>query len=407
MRKIRKVKLFFWTVCLLAAMWSQTCQAWGAEQGENPVIEEPSMLYAKSAVLMDGDTGRVLYAKDGYNQMPMASTTKVMTCILALENGAGEEIVQVSANAAAQPDVQLNMNTGEQYYLKDLLYSLMLKSHNDTAVAIAEHIAGSVEAFAGMMNAKARELGCENTYFVTPNGLDGEDGGGVHSTTARDLAAIMSYAIRNEKFLAITQTPDYSFTDLEGRRIFNVHNTNALLGTMDGLLSGKTGFTGDAGYCYVCAVRKENRTFVIALLACGWPNNKTYKWQDTRKLVDYADANFHYQAINQRGSLGALIVREGIPVSEAMGETAYANIETEQIPEGQDRILLRDDETIEVREEIPRILQAPVRAGEQAGTIAYTLNGQILRQAPVIISTSIDKIDYKWCCRKILECFCL
>lgn len=120
----------------------------------------------------------------------------------------------VSKNAAAQPEVKLGLKEGEQYYLEDLLYSLMLKSHNDTAVAIAEHIGGSVEGFAHMMNEKAKEIGCTSTHFVTSNGLDGADAGGVHETTARDLALIMSYAIKNKTFLHITQTRDYSFYDL-------------------------------------------------------------------------------------------------------------------------------------------------------------------------------------------------
>lgn len=127
----------------------------------------PGNLYALSAVLMDGDSGRVLYEKEGYTARPNASTTKVMTCILALEKGSGDDYVMVSENAASQPEVKLNLKEGEQYYLEDLLYSLMLKSHNDTAVAIAEHIGGSVEGFAKMMNAKAKEIGCTNTHFVT------------------------------------------------------------------------------------------------------------------------------------------------------------------------------------------------------------------------------------------------
>ena len=131
------------------------------------VQEEPQGLYAMSAVLMDGDSGRVLFEKDGYIFRPNASTTKVMTCILALENSKGDEIVTASSNAAAQPDVQLNMQEGEKFYMEDLLYSLMLKSHNDTAVAIAEHIGGTVENFAEMMNQKAKELGCRDTHFVT------------------------------------------------------------------------------------------------------------------------------------------------------------------------------------------------------------------------------------------------
>ena len=234
----------------------------------------PGNLYALSAVLMDGDTGRVLYEKEGYTARPNASTTKVMTCILALENGAGDDYVEVSKNAASQPEVKLNLKEGEQYYLEDLLYSLMLKSHNDTAVAIAEHIGGSVEGFARMMNEKAKEIGCTNTHFVTPNGLDSADAGGIHQTTARDLALIMSYAIKNKTFLHITQTRDYSFSDISGKRQFSVHNANAFLDITQDAVSGKTGFTGNAGYCYVAACENEGRTFIISLLGCGWPNNK-------------------------------------------------------------------------------------------------------------------------------------
>ena len=131
----------------------------------------PGNLYALSAVLMDGDSGRVLYEKEGETPRPNASTTKVLTCILALENGQGDDYVQVSSRAASQPEVRLGIREGEQYYLEDLLYSLMLQSHNDTAVAIAERIGGSTEGFAAMMNQKAEELGCTDTHFVTPNGL--------------------------------------------------------------------------------------------------------------------------------------------------------------------------------------------------------------------------------------------
>ena len=199
----------------------------------------PGNLYALSAVLMDGDSGRVLYEKEGYTARPNASTTKVMTCILALEKGSGDDYVMVSENAASQPEVKLNLKEGEQYYLEDLLYSLMLKSHNDTAVAIAEHIGGSVEGFAKMMNAKAKEIGCTNTHFVTPNGLDSADAGGIHQTTARDLALIMSYAVKNKAFLHITQTRDYSFSDITGKRQFSVHNANAFLDMTSDAISGK------------------------------------------------------------------------------------------------------------------------------------------------------------------------
>ena len=231
-----------------------------AADGEN--------LYALSAVLMDGENGRVLYGKEAYKGRPNASTTKVMTCILALELAKGDDYVQVSGNAASQPQTRLGMREGQQFYLEDLLYSLMLKSHNDSAVAIAEHIGGSVEGFAEKMNEKAKELGCKDTHFVTPNGLDGEDEGGIHHTTARDLALIMAYAIKNATFVHITQTRDYTFTDISGKKHYSVHNTNAFLDMETGVISGKTGFTGNAGYCYVCAVRQDERLFIVALLGC-------------------------------------------------------------------------------------------------------------------------------------------
>ena len=214
-------------------------------------------LYAKSAVLMDADSGRVLYGKEEEQFLANASTTKIMTCILAIESGRLDETVTVSQHAASMPKVHLGMTTKDTFLLKDLLYSLMLESHNDSAVAIAEHVGGSVEKFAEMMNEKAKEIGCEHTHFITPNGLDAKDETGSHGTTAKDLATIMSYCIKNDTFLKITQTKQYSFQNVERSRNFTCNNHNAFLQMMDGALSGKTGFTADAGYCYVGALKRE------------------------------------------------------------------------------------------------------------------------------------------------------
>ncbi len=188
--------------------------------------EEPadSELYARSACLMDADSGRVLYEKDGEEKRPNASTTKIMTCILALENGNPDDTVTATKRAAGQPKVHLGVHEGDQFRLNDLLYSLMLESHNDSAVMIAEHIAGSVEDFAGMMNQKAQEIGCENTYFITPNGLDDQNEQGVHGTTAQDLARIMRYCImqspKREEFLAITHRRRRILSGIWKRRSF-------------------------------------------------------------------------------------------------------------------------------------------------------------------------------------------
>lgn len=274
--------------------------------------EDDLTLYARSAVLMDADSGRVLYEKDGYTHMPNASTTKILTCILAIESGKMEDSAVVSAYAASMPKVRLGMEKGDTFLIKDLLYSLMLESHNDSAVVIAEHIGGSVETFAAMMNEKAEELGCKDSYFITPNGLDAQDENGIHGTTARDLALIMSYCLENDTFLQITGTADYSFTNKEGTRQYSCYNHNAFLSMMEGALSGKTGFTGNAGYCYVGALRQGDRTFTVALLACGWPNNKSYKWADTKTMLNYALEHYQYEEVFEHGGVLA-----DIPVENA------------------------------------------------------------------------------------------
>lgn len=216
----------------------------------------------------------------------MASTTKIMTCILVLENTDPSDTAAASENAAMQPKVHLGVQKGETFYVKDLLYSLMLESHNDAAVILAEKTAGSVEAFAEKMNQKAEEIGCSDTHFVTPNGLDDEDAGGEHATTAVDLARILRYCImqspKRDEFLEITRTKTYEFSDVEQKKHYSCYNHNAFLDMMEGALTGKTGFTGKAGYCYVGALESEGRTFVVALLGCGWPNNRSYKWTDTK-----------------------------------------------------------------------------------------------------------------------------
>lgn len=376
------------------------------ENTEKETADSPGSLYALSAVLMDGESGRILYEKDGETPRPNASTTKVMTCILALENGAGDDYVMVSDKAAAQPDVQLGMREGEQYYLEDLLYSLMLMSHNDTAVAIAEHIGGSTEGFARMMNEKAKEIGCTDTYFITPNGLDAEDGKGVHHTTARDLALIMRYAIRSETFLKITQTREYSFTDLNEKREFSVHNTNALLTMTDGVLSGKTGFTGDAGYCYVCACEKDEKTFVVSLLGCGWPNNKGYKWKDSVKLLDYGEDNFDYEKFWKDLKFPEVPVKDGVEKNSSFGDTAVVSgIPSVSEKEKNKKILMKKGEKISCRLEMPEKLQAPVKKGNRIGTLIYSLGEEELASYPVLADRNVEKVSYGWCVDQVFHDF--
>ena len=372
-------------------------------------------LYALSAVLMDGENGRVLYGKEAYKGRPNASTTKVMTCILALELAKGDDYVQVSGNAASQPQTRLGMREGQQFYLEDLLYSLMLKSHNDSAVAIAEHIGGSVEGFAEKMNEKAKELGCKDTHFVTPNGLDGEDEGGIHHTTARDLALIMAYAIKNATFVHITQTRDYTFTDISGKKHYSVHNTNAFLDMETGVISGKTGFTGNAGYCYVCAVRQDERLFIVALLGCGWPGNKNYKWSDTKKLLSYGRENYQYVMLPELPQLPEIPVTEAAPGKEDPypQKSDRSGYPPKQVmlkihavlseKDREKRYLLKKTETITWETELPDKLPAPIQKNQKIGTLHAKLNGKKLLSCLVTADDKIDRITYKWYVDKVFK----
>ena len=355
--------------------------------------EEPENLYARSAVLMDADTGRILYEKNGEEVLPMASTTKIMTLLVTLENADLEGTVTVSSYAASMPDVQLNIREGERYRLKDLCYSMMLESHNDAAAAIAEHVGGSVEGFASMMNQKARDLGCYHTYFITPNGLDAEDEHGVHSTTAEDLAKIMRFCMQNDTFLSITREPSWNFTDLDGTRSFTVNNKNAFLNMMEGALTGKTGFTNDAGYCYVGALEREGKRLIVALLACGWPGNRTWKWSDTQTLMNYGLDTYHHETIGEE-----MIRMEPAAVQDGRKESVELRADI-----GTVQMLLKEDDLFRIETDRPSELQAPVEAGEIVGTVAYYLNNEIVDIFPVYAAETVQKTDYWWCLNRILQ----
>ena len=351
-----------------------------AETGQQEEKEKLS-LNARAAVLMDADSGRILYGKNETMVFPMASTTKIMTLIVALEHNEPDQIVMASAGASAMPEVRLGVHEGERYRMEDLYYAMMLESFNDAAMMIAEGTVGSVENFAELMNEKAISLGCTQTYFITPNGLDAADEKGVHSSTAEDMAKIMRYAIDNEDFLKITQTADYSFTDCDRKRSFEVHNKNVLLTMMDGVLSGKTGYTADAGYCYVCAVKKDDRTFIAALLGSGWPPHKGYKWSDVQTLLDYGDKNYRYQTID---------ISKGVPdrqVHVMKGEHDFAAVRAKQT---NYRFLLSSEDKVHVESVLPGQLEAPVDAGQSVGSIRIFVNGDLTAENDYV---TINKID--------------
>ena len=371
---------------------------------------EPNQLFATAACLMDGDTGRVLFGKRETDPMAMASTTKIMTCILALENGQEQTVATASAKAAAAPKVPLGVREGEQFLLGDLLYSLMLESHNDAAVMIAETIGGSVEEFASLMNEKAAAIGCTDTHFVTPNGLDASDAGGDHHTTAADLARIMRYCVwispKAAQFLAVTQTRSYTFWDLEKKNMFNCYNHNALLDQMDGAVSGKTGFTAKAGYCYTGALERDGKRLIVSLLACGWPSHKNYKWADAAKLLNYGLESYMYRdVLDHSWNPGQIEVADGVydgmlqvKSSARLTLTSPALDPARSLP-----ALLKETEIPEKDIFLPELLKAPVKKGEKVGSVTYSIDGSLLAEYPVYAAETIEKIDYGWCMEKVAE----
>lgn len=368
-------RLFFLILCLLLLCALPSLAA-----------ETPDQLYARSAVLMDANNGRILFEKNGTEQLPMASTTKIMTLLITLENANPENTVTISSYASSMPEVKLHIREGEQYRLKDLCYSLMLESHNDSAVAIAEHVGGSVEAFAAMMNQKARDLGCYHTYFITPNGLDASDKSGVHSTTAEDLARIMRACMEREDFLAITREPSWSFSDLSGTRHFTVNNKNAFLHMMEGALTGKTGFTNGAGYCYAGALERDGRRLIAVVLACGWPSNRTWKWSDTQKLMNYGLTYFHPESVGTN-----LFLPDPIPVTNGQSDQVFLSVKTEK-----KELLLSDQDSFTMDVLLPSSLEAPVQAGQLVGTVIYYVNGTVLDLFPIVSTGQVSSIDFRF-----------
>lgn len=388
-----------------------------AKSGDAFLPLKSNELYALSACLMDADSGRVLYDKNADEVRAMASTTKIMTLIVALEYANEDDIVTVSPYAASMPDVQLNIMAGEQYRLGDLYYAMMLESFNDVAVTIAEYIGECyalnqddrtantdikarsyddskkyVHTFAKLMNEKAKELGCENTYFITPNGLDAEDENGKHSTTAKELAVIASYAIKNERFNDIIGTRQYSFCEVNGTRNCSAYNKDAFLNRMNGAFGIKTGFTGNAGYCFVGALKSDGRTFISVVLGSGWPSNRTYKWKDTRKLMEYGINNFFPRTV-----FSTIEDYKDVRVKDGMEESASTCIK------GDLSLILCDADDVRVVYELEDYIDAPVRVGDVVGKAIIYVNGQRMGSFPITAAAAVERANYMWYLKRLLN----
>lgn len=258
---------------------------------------------AAAAAVIEAETGRVLYALNETQRLPMASTTKIMTALLALENASLDDMVTAGENAFGVPGTSIYLQKGETLTMEQMLYGLMLASGNDAAVAIAEHVAGSVDAFCDMMNAHAQLLGCQNTHFVTPHGLPAEQ----HYTTAYDLALIAREAMDNADFRRIvsTQRATIPWQGHDYDRVLT--NKNRLLSTYAGALGIKTGYTRAAGRCLAFAAERDGMTLIGVVLNCP-------DWFDqSAALLDQTFEKYEmYQALDAGEIVADLAVSNGV-----------------------------------------------------------------------------------------------
>ncbi|MCL2840779.1 MAG: D-alanyl-D-alanine carboxypeptidase [Defluviitaleaceae bacterium] len=358
--------------------------------GEEKEPEKPSVA-AHGAILMDAETGRVLWGKNEHTPLAMASTTKIMTAILALESGRMDETVTVSKKAASAPKVKMNLSAGEQIRLGDLMLALMLESSNDSAVAIAEHLSGSVEAFCKEMTAKARELGAENTIFETASGLDAGD----HHSTAYDLAVITRYALNVPGFIALTNT--YSANFSSDKRGYTMNNRNRLLHEFTGANGVKTGFTNKAGHCFVGAAKRDDMQLISVVLASGWgADGRAQKWVDTKEVLNFGFNNFNFETL--------------VTADEIAGQMPITRSRCDAVDYAFNfgvRAPLADYEKDDVYVEfyIPVSIQAPVTEGDLVGTARVFIGEEFYQEIPLNATSGAARHDFKTSLEKILNAY--
>ncbi len=297
---------------------------------------------ASAAVLMDMDSGRVLYERNAGTRMLIASTTKILTALVAIRDGNLTDPVKVSREAAYTEGSSMYLKEGEELTLETLLYGLMLCSGNDAAVAVAEHVGGSVQGFVKRMNETAGDLGMDHSSFANPNGLDDEK----HYSTAHDMALLACAAMRNETLVRIASTR----TVTVGGRTMTNHNK--LLSYVDGCLGLKTGYTRAAGRTLVSCTERNGQRLIAVTLQDG------NDWADHQSLYDYGFSAYPAKRLAQLGQ--ELASRDGVPLIAA---DSFA------WPLGQ-------GEALETSLELDRPLSAPLRVGEKVGEAVFSLNGE-------------------------------
>ena len=320
---------------------------------------------AQAVILIHADTGQVLYGKNTDSRMLIASTTKIMTALVVLENCSPDEQVQILPEYTTVEGSSMYLKSGESYTVRDLLYGMLLVSGNDAATALACHCGGSIAGFAEMMNAKAREMGLTNSSFKNPHGLDADG----HYSSAEDLAEITREAMNNELFEEIVCTKNYTI----GEQTYMNHNK--LLWNYVGMLGVKTGYTIAAGRSLVsCAERNGLRLICVTL---SDPDD----WDDHKALYDWAFSNYEYKNVLPMGVICEIPVISG--VKDSVGVVA----------EPADRILVEKETQLDYSLELPQFVYAGIRAGECAGRVFIKSNGETVAEFPLLYSEDVALAD--------------
>jgi D-alanyl-D-alanine carboxypeptidase/D-alanyl-D-alanine carboxypeptidase (penicillin-binding protein 5/6) len=344
---------------------------------------EVTGISAKAAVLYEPETGSFLYKKNADTPLPMASTTKIMTALVALDNASLTETVKIHDLAVGVEGSSAYLKRGDEVTMEELLYALLLRSANDAAAAIAFHIGGSIEGFAILMNEKAEELGLESTNFQNPHGLDGKE----HYTTAKELAIIASHALDNAVFKEIVST--YKKTFNYGDRQSTYINHNKLLNLYDGCIGVKTGFTKKSGRCLVGAAEKDGLTFITVTLDA--PND----WSDHEKLFDIG-----YSTLEKISFAKAREYRYSLPVIDGVSETVTVSNREEL-----SKILERGEYKIDEHIKLSKFVTAPIKEGDVLGEVCYTLDGEYVGSVRLVAERSVASVGKRGFFERITDIF--
>ena len=325
---------------------------------------------AQSAVVLTADTGTVLFEKDGHTPRPVASTTKIMTALLALEAAQeqGDPLVDITQEMVAVEGSSMGLQAGDSISLTGLAAGMLLASGNDAANAAALYLDGSLESFAARMNQRAAALGMEDTHFVTPSGLDGEDAQGLgHLSTAYDMALLARAALEDQAFRQLCSSPSLAVEFAEPVKRVTYTNHNKLLTQYQGCVGVKTGFTKEAGRCLVSAAERDGALLIAVTLNA--PND----WQDHTALLDYGFSQVEpYQLAGGDVRLTVPVVGSPVEVMSLRGSNG-----------GEVTLPLGQGAQVERVVHAPKFLYAPVESGEQVGEICWYLEGQLLGSAPL------------------------